>query len=190
MNLIGSDGSVRDIDFRVYNDVVEDGRNVFWNCSNGINSIYLANISGLSYLFDFIRVNYTSPGSKVFTCNVTSLDGNSTKSLAFTVDGLKIENYDILMTNISRMVSSFSAASYFESTVANISINGAGRAMNISKNESVLVFFESNYSSDGNKVANISLFSTNYADNFTDSFELGGVGINDYRRILAGSTGV
>ncbi len=192
LDRIYSSGSEQLFEFEVKNDLDQQVNSVSWNCSDGISSLYVANLSNNQSLYDYISHNYTTPGIKTFACTASSPDGNETQSLTFKVKGLEVEKYDVLVKNASRQVLSFNAHNYFNDLSANISLFGDAsvfsKQVNLTKDEQVMVFSEINYSSDGQKEASISLQSplqnTSYVNDFTER----GVSIENYQRTGDNST--
>jgi hypothetical protein len=133
-----------------------------------------------------IQHNYTSPGAKEFVCTATSLDGSESASVSFTVDGVKIEDYDILSTNISKRTVSFNAKNYYYPLAANFTVTAENDefngSINLSSNEFVMVFSEVNYSTDGAQTFVIDLTASSDSDSYIDSFKFEGVAIEDYQR--------
>ena len=123
-----------------------------------------------STLFDYIQHNYTSTGSKTFTCLAKGVDGNESKSITFNVEGLEVKHYDILQTNISRRIIGFSATNAYQRLETNVSINTEettfSQIANITTEENVLVFAEVNNTPGDDKTVNIRLTSGGEGANY------------------------
>jgi len=170
-------------EFIVNNDLVETAENLIWNCSDGIDSLYSANLTGGQSLYDYIQHNYSTAGDKTFQCNVTSDDGTDSLTIEFTIQSLEIENYDILSEDISKRVISFDAVNYFTPAEVNISIDSdSGRLTNLSSNENIMAFVETNYSDDGTKSLSIAFSGAGSLVPYTDTFTLEGISIENYQR--------
>lgn len=179
-------------EFEINNDVNEMVYDVSWNCSDGISSIYVTNLTGEQSLYDYIQHNYTLPGDKTFTCTAVSSDGTESKSVEFTIKGLEIENYDILSTNVSQRVISYDVKNYFTPIETNISMSDETSSFseltNLSSDEKVMVFVETNSTSDGTKTFSVSATSDNYSSDYTESFSNEGVNIENYDRVRKNHT--
>jgi len=173
-------------EFVMMNDLKEIVYNVAWNCTDGIVSIYSANLSGEQSLYDYFAHNYSTPGVKTIRCDVTSDDGNDWKKLTFLTKDLEIEDYDVLISDISRRIVAYDVVNYFHDMEANISMTAEGAtnvmSSNISNDEAIMVFVETNYSSDGAKSFEIELSAENYSESFVENFMLESVSIDNFVR--------
>ncbi|MFA6550046.1 MAG: hypothetical protein WCT36_01665, partial [Candidatus Gracilibacteria bacterium] len=187
LNLINKDISITTFELLVGNSINQTVRNIKWNCSNGINSMYLQNISGLQSLFDFMQYNYSSSGAKIFTCNISSLDGNDSISISFNLDSLKIENYNIMYSNISRRIVSFDLMNYFYPVNFNLTLNTTNNVtkkyLNLTTGGRLFAFVEANYSDDILYSLGINISNSETYDTYTDYFTFDGVDIQNYARI-------
>ena len=191
LKTIYSNSSLRTFEFIIENDVSDTIYNVTWNCSDGLDSIYSTDLEGNQSLYDYIQHNYSSPGQKTFGCTVVSNDGAESKAIVFTLNGLEIENFDILSNNASWRVVSYDVRNYFIPMETNISMDdGAAeysRVTTLASNENIFVFAEQNFSSDGSKTFTISLNSENYTNDYAEAFSLEGVSIENYNRHSSGT---
>ncbi|MBU0757716.1 MAG: hypothetical protein KKF44_06615, partial [Nanoarchaeota archaeon] len=169
-------------EFIINNDLDETAYDVNWNCSEGISSAYGANLTGDQSLLDYLQHQYTSAGDKTFTCDVISDDGTDSLTEEFTVRGLEIENYDVLMQDISRRIVSFDLANYFDEAEANLSVNAEMQNLSIGSNERIMSFVEVNYSEDGTKTLLVEFETIGDSDIYTDTFTLEGASIENYQR--------
>ncbi|AJF60977.1 hypothetical protein QT06_C0001G0127 [archaeon GW2011_AR15] len=187
LKVIDPNVSVKTFEFIIENDVSDKVYNVSWNCSNDIDTIYSTDLAGNQSLYDYLQHNYTLPGEKTFTCTVTSNDGTESETVEFTLNGLEIEDYDILLTNISRRVVAYDVVNYFTPIEANISMEDEtasfSRITTLESDEDVMVFVETNYSSDGSKTFSIDVSSSNYSNSYSESFDLESVSIENYERV-------
>jgi hypothetical protein len=179
--------SIVTLQMLINSNLVEGARNVIWNCSNGINSIYTTNISGMNSVFDIFQYNYSTSGTTTFVCNISSRDGNDSISLTFNILSLQLENYDIIYTNISRRIIGFNAINYFNAVSFNMSINTnnvtTNKSLNLSSNTQLFVFVESNYSTEDLSSLAINLSSNQLLDTYTEYFSFNGVSIENYARL-------
>ena len=182
-------------EFDLYNDIVETAYNVSWNCSNGQNSS-LFNMTGKTIATYYIQNNFTQPRLNVFSCTAKGIDGNETKTTNFTIDGLRIQDYDVLLNNISRRVISYNIKNNFNtlnSTHINMYDDGSDfftdQSTDMTSQENILAFAEVNYSSDSAKGLNINVYSLPVAgDYYYDRFLYRGVQIRNYNRISTNYT--
>jgi len=186
LSIIYSNTSYRTFEFDMSSDIVEDSLNVSWNCSDGINSI-LFNLTSRQSVMDFIQNNYTSPGAKNFTCLSFGVDGNESKTILFNVDGVKIEEFDVLYTNVSRRVITYDLKNYFNSlNNVNVTMTGddtSSKLLNLSANDNILVFAEFNYTTDAYQDLLVSINANQSTDLYRDSFGIRGAVIKNYNRI-------
>jgi|GEM_PF-1699055 len=187
LSIIDSNVTERTVEFKVQSDVADTLFNVTWNCTNNITTLYSVNLSNSSYLFDYLQINYSSPGMKTFTCMAGGRDGNESRTIAFTIDGLDVGNYDVLVTNISRRVIGFTATNSFNPLTTNISVVAENASfstlVNISNGEDVMVFAEINNTVGPSKMVQILLSSNDVSSNYTSIYALSGVVIDNYKRI-------
>ena len=167
-------------------DIIENSLNASWNCSDGINSI-LFNLTSKQSVMDFIQNNYTSPGAKNFTCVAIGIDGNESKTILFNVDGVKIEEFDVLYTNVSRRIITYDLKNYFNPlNNVNVTMTGddtASNLLNLSANDNIMVFAEFNYTTDAYQDLLVTVNANQSADIYRDSFGLRGATIKNYNRI-------
>jgi len=186
LKTLNTDASVRTFEFVVENDLNDMVYNVSWNCSDGIDSIYFTDMTSKQKLYDYIQHNYSSPGAKMFTCTVVSNDGTESKTIQFTLNGIEVEDYDILSNNASRRVVSYEVRNYFTPMETNILMQDEtgsySEKANLNTEESIFVFVEQNFSEDGAKTFSIDLLSTNYSNRYEESFSIKGVSIENYDR--------
>ena len=186
ITIIYSNTSYRTFQFDMSSDIVENSYNASWNCSDGINSIVF-NLTSKQSVMDFIQTNYTSPGSKNFTCVAVGIDGNESKTLLFNVDGVKIEEFDVLYTNVSRRIIGFDLHNYYNPlTNVNVTMIGddnTSKLLNLSDNDNIMVFAEFNYTTDAYQDLLVSINANQSTDSYRDSFGLRGAVIKNYNRI-------
>ncbi|HIH41658.1 TPA: hypothetical protein HA239_04540 [Candidatus Woesearchaeota archaeon] len=76
---------------------------------------------------------------------------------------------------------------YFTPIEANISMEDEtasfSRITTLESDEDVMVFVETNYSSDGSKTFSIDVSSSNYSNSYSESFDLESVSIENYERV-------
>jgi YD repeat-containing protein len=186
ISVIYSNTSYRTFEFDMGSDITENSYNASWNCSNGINSV-IFNLTSKESVKYFIQQNYTIPGAKNFTCIANGVDGNESKTLSFNVDGLKIENYDVLYSNVSRRIISCNVHNYFDAVSGVILLydytNLSVQNMNFASNGDVMIFAESNYSSDAVNSYLVQVNTANTSTFYKDSFSIRGAIIKNYNRI-------
>jgi hypothetical protein len=144
----------------------------------------------------YIQNNFTQPRLNVFSCTAKGIDGNETKTTNFTIDGLRIQDYDVLLNNISRRVISYNIKNNFNtlnSTHINMYDDGSDfftdQSTDMTSQENILAFAEVNYSSDSAKGLNINVYSLPVAgDYYYDRFLYRGVQIRNYNRISTNYT--
>jgi len=192
LNLLLRNASQSIFEFEVKNDLTEQVRDVSWNCSEGLLSIYKFNLTGNQSLYDYMHVNFTSPGKKNFTCTTSSVDGTESKSIELDIKGLEVENYDVLKQNGSKQIISFNAKNYYWNLNPNISIDTGeevfSKNVTLDKDAFVMVFSEVNYNSDGKKAYAITLDGgANATTNYASTFALEGATIENYTRTSTGT---
>ena len=179
-------------EFIAHNSLNVTAFSASWNCTDGITSLYVANLTGNQSLYDYLYVNYTSPGDKTFACTVTSLDGNDTASVSFTLKGLEIQNYDILYKDISNHIVSYDVRNHFTQATTNISMDTDNAAFSqnatITNNERVWVFAQVNYTTDGVKDFSIGLTAHNKTESYVEEFNGKGTAIENYVRVESNTT--
>jgi YD repeat-containing protein len=190
--LLGTNITQRTFEFDFGSDVAEPLPNVTWACT-GANSTIPITLCGV--MFDFLRVNYTSPGPKTFSCTVSGPDGNDTASTAITIDGLEIASFDTLSTNVSRRVIGFNAKNNYYPLTANISVAGENTAFstiaNLTSGEQVLVFAEVNNTLGDSKGITVNLTAPGDTQQYTNLYSIKGASIDSYTRVdLTNSTKV
>lgn len=177
--------TLRTLELKLYDDLTEPVRNATWNCSENLSPMMLVNFTGT--LWDYLQHNYTTPGVKTFECNATSVDGSDRISTEFTIDGLEVENYDILTTNASRHVVAFDVENPYYALETNVSVKvdntEFSRKANISTDASLMVFTEVNYTSDGTKLYLINLSSTSSNSTYVGTSTTLGAVIENYARV-------
>jgi len=190
ISIIYSNTSYRTFQFDMSSDIIENSYNASWNCSDGINSIQF-NLTSKQSVMDFIQNNYTSPGAKNFTCLAIGIDGNESKTILFNVDGVKIEEFDVLYTNVSRRVITYNLKNYYDPLTANVTMTGddtTSKILNLSANDNIMVFAEFNYLTDAYQDLLVSINANQSSDIYRDSFGLRGAVIKNYNRIAKNYT--
>jgi len=185
ISIIYSNISYKTFEFDMSSDIVENSYNASWNCSDGISSIVF-NLTSRQSVMDFIQTNYSSPGAKNFTCMALGVDGNESKTILFNIDGVKIENYDILSSNASRRVITYNLRNYYYSDTVNVTMSGddsTSKLINLSDNDNVMVFAEFNYTTDSAQDLLITANVNTSSDAYRDSFGIRGATIKNYNRI-------
>lgn len=176
--------SERTFEFDVASDVLESLPNVSWNCT-GINSTSTITLTGS--LLAFLRANFTTPGQQTFSCTATGPDGNDTRTITFSVDGLGVKSLDTLATSVSQRVISFTATNNYYPLQTNISVVGENAAFstlaNLTTGASVMVFALVNNTAGDNKAISIQLSSGNYSASTTSTYSIKGVSIDDFQRV-------
>lgn len=192
LNVLLSNISERTLELKLTSDIAEPIRNTTWNCSQGLSPTMLINFTGI--LWDYLQLNYSSPGVKNFACNATSADGTGSSSTTFTVEGLEVENYDVLTTNASQRIVVFDVENNFHSLETNVSVEAENHVFstlaNISSSTRLMVFSEVNYTSDDVKHYTIDLSAANATDSHIDSFKTLGATIENYARVESGDKNV
>ncbi|MEK6939032.1 MAG: hypothetical protein AABX04_08390, partial [Nanoarchaeota archaeon] len=118
-----SNDSERIFEFEVRNELLNQTiPGVSWNCTESIVSLYQLNLTGNQSLYDYMYLDFTSPGEKNFTCVVTSNDGRDTASLKVIIPGIEIENYDVLAENTTNKIVTFNARNEYLSTNTSIGV--------------------------------------------------------------------
>ncbi len=183
-----SNASQRIFEFEVGKNINETIYSASWNCTEGITSTILVSLSGNQSMYDYLHINFTSPGTKTFNCTATSNDNRESKALSVNIPGLEVEDYDILSENVSSRVVAFNAKNNYWDTNTTISVdtesNSFSNTFRIRKDQSVMVFTEVNYTSDSNKTFAITLNGgTNVVKNFGNTFSMHGATIENYSRV-------
>ncbi len=181
--------SERTIEFDLASDVTETLQNVSWNCTGATSSIP---IPLLGTLFDYFRINFTSPGRKTVSCTAAGPDGNETKTLTLTVDGLAVESFDTLSTNVSRRIIGFNAKNDYYPLAANISVVSENQSFStlatLGTGEDVMVFAEINNTAGDSKAIRVSVTAGNESANHTNMYALKGASIDEYTRVDLSNT--
>lgn len=138
----------------------------------------------LSAIIDY---SFSGSGLKTFECLVNSSDGYDSIVEEVNIQLLEVENYDILYSNVSNRIVSFSARNYYDELETNISISTNnevfGDVLNISSNDDVIVIAEVNYSEAGSHEFNVSLEAGGIVKEYVENFKLEGVAIENYLRM-------
>ncbi|MGV8171398.1 MAG: RHS repeat domain-containing protein [Candidatus Woesearchaeota archaeon] len=186
LSILYSNTSYRTFEFDISSDIVETVYNASWNCSDGISSIRF-DLASKQRIMDFIQHNYTSPGAKNFTCIALSTDGNESKTILFNVDGVKIEEFDVLYTNVSRRIITYDLHNYFNPLFnVNVTMTGddtTSKLLNMSDNDKIMVFAEFNYTTDAYQDLLVTINANQSTDLYRDSFGLRGATIKNYNRV-------
>lgn len=188
LGLLYSDEEAAILEFLAENDVQEEARNVGWNCSNDLASLYSLNLTGNGFLFDWMLYNLSSPGLQTVTCAVDSDDGSDEASVSFMVEGLSVDEYDVLVENVSKRVLSFEVGNSFKNVTANVSFVGSGdnlswSLVNFSTGEKILVFAEVDYAHDGVNSFVVNVTSGTEEVVFEDGFNEMCADIEEYVRV-------
>jgi hypothetical protein len=187
LSLVDKTISLTTFELLVSSSINETARNIIWNCSNGINSFYATNLSNMSSFFELMQYNYSTSGQKIFTCNVSSIDGNDSVSITFNIDSLKLQNYNVMYSNLSRRVVSFDLVNKFYPINFNLSVNTSNNLtklnLSLSSNETMFGFVEANYSDDILYSVGINVSNSETYDTYNDYFTFDGVDIKNYARI-------
>jgi len=153
------------------------------NCS-GSNTT--ASLTPLETKDVSINLSYTSSGEKSVTCKATSSDGAGNKSVLFNINGLDIDNYDILYTNISRRIISYELRNNFLAGAVNFSMvyesSQFSSQANLTSGEYIIVLVETNYTTPGVNELEINYSTTGQSERFVDAFILKGVELENYLR--------
>lgn len=185
-----SNATHKQFEFLMGNDVIEPVHNVSFDCSNGFVMNRSAELSGLQDFYAYFRNTYDSPGQKELTCTVYSDDGSESKTLKFRIDGAEMQDYDILNENISERIVAFDIKNQFKSMPINLSIKSelgiSSVLSNLSEGQDILVFFKTNYSTDGMKSIDVEITGeNNYSNKYVETFLAKGVKIENYNRLAA-----
>ncbi len=178
LTLVSSNTSTRLFELKITNDMLENALNVGWNCSLGLSSTSLVNLSSEMYVN--ITANFTTPGNKLFNCTVTSDDGSESITLPLEVKGLEVKEYDVLLENKSKRIVSYNLVNHFSTLNTNLSHNIEGFSTTVNVSDDVMVFAEVNYTSDGH---NEFIITSNYSTGYVDSFTKVGVSIENFSRV-------
>ena len=158
------------------NSINEVARNVNWSCSQELSLGEYEDISGLGSIYSEIEYNYSLPGDQVFSCEVTSLDGNSSISVGSKILGLAFYDYDVLYQYADRRITYFAARNEYQDLEVNLSIADGvydtNSAFNISSNDEIFAIIETEYPSPGSKSITYTLASNATESNYTDNFRL------------------
>jgi hypothetical protein len=186
LGIIDRNVSKRTFEWVVDSDVVDTLSNVSWSCNENL-SYSGVTLSNAASLYDYLQYNYSSPGSKTFACTAFGDDGNESKSISFSVDGLSVRSYDVLLTNVSRRIVGFDAHNEYYALETNVSVQSEfanfSRLANISSDESVLVFAELNNTQGAEKEVVVRLSSGNESSNYSAVYALDTVRIEDFNRV-------
>ncbi|HYD02751.1 MAG TPA: toxin TcdB middle/N-terminal domain-containing protein [Alphaproteobacteria bacterium] len=192
LKLVLGETSYRTFQLDLRSNILENIANVYWNCSENINSTIFNMTNENSVinitLMNYIEHNYSIPGSKNFTCSVNSSDGSDTITLEFTIDSLIIEDYDLLYNNIARRVIGYYINNRYHDTSSNITMTGDNYTTlltDLETNERLLVLAEFNFSNDSANDFIISVSDTSANDTvqlYRDSFYTEGASVKNYDR--------
>ena len=166
--------------------------NVSWNCTGNVLAASAVNLTGGQSLFTYINYNFTRPGTELFTCTATSLDGTDSATASVVIPSLAVENYNILTENISSRVLAFDVKNYFYglSTTVNITTEGTSLSTvsNLTTDQALMAFVEVNYTTDGSKAVNIQAYSQSVNTSSIQKIDLLGARIENYQRVMENST--
>lgn len=185
LNVLYGDVTRRLFEFVISNDLNETVNEIDWTC-NDVSSIESTDLSGFESIPNEIDYYFSGPGSKTFTCTAESNDGSESISTDVLVQGLAIEEYDVLYTNVSQRVVAFTVKNYYEdmNVEINETTNGATSTnnVNLSTDEDIVVITETNYTTPGLKEYYVSLSGDSTGANHTEHFKLRGAEIINYTR--------
>ena len=186
LNVLSQNASEFFFEMIVHNDVDELARDVSWVCSDGISSIYSSQLLGHQSLYDYVQHNFNSPGDRAFVCTVTSQDGTDTITIELDIPEVEVEDYDVLIQSGSSRVVSFNAFNHYYDTNTNLTIDTNGETitqpLSIGQNESVMIFTEVDYTTDGLHNYQVELQSSQMSEKYTEVFRLFGSQIQNYFR--------
>jgi YD repeat-containing protein len=170
------------LEFVVGNTLNTTVTGVNWTCTDNITMLYSLNMTGYQSLYDYIARSYSTPGEYVFSCDIISNDGYDSISTLIDIEGISIENYHVLLENISRRVSSFTLQNNLLPLNTTVTIDSVAENVSLDTQESLFVFVENNYSTDGLQELVVITNSSGDIDVFTDIFTLQGVRVIEYLR--------
>ena len=160
-----------------------------WNCSDGISSLLVTDLIGDQRLFDYIGRTYDRPGDYDFSCTVTSLDGSESQSISFRVAGVRIDEYDVLVENLSHRITGFVLRNDVVPMNVSFYVNDeSAQSLAFGSREEILAFVEHNYSRDGVHSLEVVVNNSAYETSFDDVFVLQGVSVSDYDRVSSNGT--
>ncbi|MFC1715686.1 toxin TcdB middle/N-terminal domain-containing protein [Candidatus Poribacteria bacterium] len=192
LELLGSNMTESYMEFIFENHVSESATGVEWNCPNGVVSTLPFNISGNSGAMAIIAYNYSSPGYKTVLCNVSSNDGSGNRTTDFELNGLEILNYSLThLDTDSKRVKFFIKNHYYPLTVTwQIKSDGQTFSDPISMGTGNVTAISQiiNYTTDGEKIVNITVSSGSIKDTYQDQFTINAFGIERYFRYSFNTT--
>ncbi|MFC1800567.1 FG-GAP-like repeat-containing protein, partial [Nanoarchaeota archaeon] len=181
LSKVYSNTSTALFEFAIYNDIIEEIEQVSWTCDE-VASVHEANMSGFSEFFNYIAMDYALPGNKKMTCTVNSLDGSEVITLDYGIKGTEIDNFDVMKTGVSSRITGYTVTNYFEPASTVIAMDGDSQAVDLNSGESIMVFSEDDYSTDGLHQLDINITAGNYSTKHVDTFTIEGVSIENYDR--------
>ena len=195
--LTGHALSMTDYLFRlfVHNDMVETSAGVNWSCDHDLKASALVYVSSNNTSIIELNHNYSSPGKKSFSCNISSDDGNDSAAVEFRISALEVSDASITTLDSSNKVFGFIVTNHYYplDTVSwefytdhdNIS---SSRMFNLSTGDSVIVLVEQNYSTPGNKDYLMAVESGSVIGTNNGTVVVRGVNIDDFDRVALNKT--
>jgi len=120
-------------------------------------------------------INYTTDGKKDVTVNVSSGNIRDYYNESFTLGAIKVEDYDTLNLTATNRILGFKIRNnwYLNQTVnwntTDPSIT-SNNGINLTSGESVFVLIENNYTAQGTKKPQVTVYNNTFTDSFIDRF--------------------
>ncbi|MEA2036492.1 MAG: hypothetical protein U9O94_03225, partial [Nanoarchaeota archaeon] len=174
------------IEFIIENDISENATNVQWNCTNGITSSQSFDILGNEDTMVLIEYNYSTSGDKSLNCKAISDDGTGNKTTEFDIKGLEIKNFNLTDLDTNKKKIEFEIYNHYYPLTANWEIKSDGQtftgSVDLNTSQSSNVTQEITYTTDGDKTANISIYSSSIRDSEEYTFNIKAFEIDRYVR--------
>ena len=108
-----------------------------------------------------------------------------------TIPGIEINSYDVLLSNTSRQIVSFDVKNNYHDLETNISVDADthhfSRKINISSQNTLMVFTEINYTNDGTNTFQVTTTANGTSDEYVNTFDIKGAVIENYSRTINGT---
>jgi YD repeat-containing protein len=157
---------------------------VNWDCGNGlITSTEPFNLTNESVMI-FIEHNYTSGGDKDLDCQINSTQGNDTSVTNFTIEGVKIVQYNSTTPTEDIRTVSFDIKNNYYPLTASWTITSDGTTLSnnvaLGQNEVTSVVRNISYTTGGIKIITVNISSGSFSDSYTERVYVKSLNIIDY----------
>lgn len=193
--VIKKNGTLIVTQFSAENTINELSQNWGWNCSNGVQSTILFNMSANQGLLVVMEHNYSlSSLSHNLTCKINSSDGNQSITLPSEFNKIAIENYNSSLKGESGIEVQFQIKNYFDTLNVEWNITAAGQTIKssapiaLAQGQTTSITQEINFTTRGVKPLKITIYSGNFTDTYSENIRLYSLDILDFLNIVKNGT--